>query len=300
MSAANEVSVQAVNHAGFRAAVVAVVLATVGMLPSRADAQIDGAQLYRRDCSRCHGPHGRGDGPDGGIFTSPPRDLRDDFLTKYSTAELVRRVRRGGPLALTVDRKALEHRERDVAALVAHLERLSTIDWKLAEAGLNTYADRCQSCHGVYGRPPASLPGGVLAPRDLSDPCFQRDTSDERLREVVRHGTPGMPALTPALPESDAAAVAAYVRVFSPGYELYVRFCSNCHGDDGRGAANVAVKGEPTVLDAAYFAQHDGAHLSNAVWHMMAEKKPQMPHLRREVSETAASAIVNFLKGLKR
>jgi mono/diheme cytochrome c family protein len=109
-----------------------------------------------------------------------------------------------------------------------------------------------------------------------------------------------MPPLIPAVEDADAAALAAYVRILSPGYELYVRFCANCHGDDGRGAENLtATKTQPIVLDEAYFTAHDHEQVENGVWHMMREKKPQMPHLRRNVSETAAQAIIKFLKSLQ-
>lgn len=283
-----------------RPAVAVIALLALALLAPPVEAELDGAGYYRRDCARCHGPHGRGDGPDAAIFTSPPRDLRTEFLTKYSTTELVRRVRRGSVLKLAVDPKALEARNREVTALVPYVERLPGIDWRLAEPGLQKYAERCEPCHGRYGHPSAALPAGGPVPRDLSDPAFQRDTSDDALSVLVRHGREGMPKLTPALAAADAPAVAASVRLLSPGFALYERFCANCHGDDGRGTANPAtMKSTPTVLDAEYFAHHDAQHVADTVWHMMAERKPQMPHLRRNVSETAAQAIVKFLKGLR-
>lgn len=269
------------------------------LTPARTMAGLDGAGLYRRDCARCHGAHARGDGPDSGIFTSQPRDLRDDFLTKYSTPELVRRVRRGSPLRLEVNPKALAARKRDVASLVAYLKRLPEVDWRRAAAGLDSYAEHCESCHGIYGRPPAALPGGGKPPRDLSDSAFQHDTSDETLSLLVRHGRTGMPALKPAVSESEAATLASYVRLLSPGHELYVQFCGNCHGDDGRGNPTAGLREQPKVLDAGYMQSHDDAKLEDAVWHMMKDKKPQMPHLRSEVSETAAQAIIQFLKSLQ-
>ncbi len=182
-----------------RTMLAVVVLAALVLPLPRVEAELDGARFYRRDCARCHGPHGRGDGPDVAIFTSPPRDLRTEFITKYSTNVLVQRVRRGSALKLTVDPKALEERNRDVTSLVAHLERLPAIDWRLAETGLDKYAERCEPCHGRYGRPPTVLPAGVTVTHDLSDPGFQRDTPDEALRVLVLHGRQGMPKLTPAL-----------------------------------------------------------------------------------------------------
>jgi mono/diheme cytochrome c family protein len=280
---------------------VIIAIAALGSLPSRLDATIDGAVLYRRDCARCHGPHGRGDGPDAVIFTSPPRDLRTEFLTKYSTPELVRRVRRGSPLQLDIDPKAVDERKREVSELVAYLQRLPTIDWRLEAIGVERYAERCQPCHGSYGHPAPEVRVGSRVPRNLTDASF-RSLTDEELRLVVRHGREGMRKLSPPLGNADAAAVAAHVRLLSPGFELYERFCANCHGEDGLGTATAAaLKGPaPVVLNAAYFSSHDAKQVGDAVWHMMAQKKPQMPHLRREVSETAAHAIIGFLKSLQR
>jgi len=255
----------------------------------------NGARFFHRDCARCHGLHGRGDGPDAVIFPEPPRDLRSGFLAKYSNAELARRVRRGSSLDLALDPAALKAREGDVEVVAAHLRRLPTIDWALVEPGHDVYADRCASCHGIYGKPPLQAGGNdKVASHDLSDPEFQRDLSDDRLRALVgeRHAPPLK------LTTKDAAAVGAYVKILSRGYEVYARYCVNCHGDAGRGDV-VAVPGQPQPtarFDAAYFEAHDQAYVTDRVWHMLKEKKPRMPHLRHEVSETAANAIVDFLK----
>ncbi len=266
------------------------------------DDGIAGARYYRRDCARCHGLHGRGDGPDAFVFSHAPRNLRTDFLSKYSNAELVRRVRRGTPLRLDVDPEAMRARESETDALMQHLQRLPTIEWGRVEPGQAVYAERCASCHGLYGRQPT--PGresgaGVPAPRALSDPAFQRDLTDEKVRSraVDLHAGASGPPLT----ATEAAGVVAYVRLLSPGYEVYSRLCTNCHGDTGRGAAFLAtIALRPKVIfDRAYFALHDSAHVRRQVWHMVDEKKPQMPHLRRTVSETAARAVIVFLKSLQ-
>ena len=264
----------------------------------------NGAKFYRRDCARCHGAHGRGDGPDAVIFPDPPRNLRTDFVTKYSDAELVRRVRRGSPLQLAIDPPSLQAREREVTVIGDYLRRLPTIDWDRVETGNGVYAERCASCHGIYGHPPtAQAAGGKETPatRDLSDATFQRETTDERLRALVVDGhTPGLRSRLKLTP-TETGAVAAYLRLLSPGYEIYSRFCSNCHGETGRlDLLPTTADPAPKVgFDEAYFALHDSAYVADRVWHMLAEKKPHMPHLRHEISETAAIAIVRFLKEIQ-
>ena len=51
------------------------------------------------------------------------------------------------------------------------------------------YADRCSSCHGDAGRGDG-LAGRSLdpPPRDFGDAAWQRATSDERIRFVIRNG----------------------------------------------------------------------------------------------------------------
>ncbi len=289
-----------------RVGLALVAVAAWGLLTSVHAAESNGARFYQRDCARCHGPHGHGDGPDAAIFPEPPRDLRADFITKYSDAELVRRVRRGSPLQLTIDPAALRAREHDVAVVADYIRRLPTIDWARVELGRDVYADRCVSCHGVYGHPaqaPAAGKGDALATHDLSDATFQSTTTDERLRGLVIDGH--APALRARLKltASETAAVVVYLRLLSPGYELFSRFCSNCHGDTGHPGpvpADTTTGERPTLsFDEAYFAKHDSAYVRDRIWHMIGQEKPHMPHLRHEVSETAAAAIIQFLKGLR-
>jgi mono/diheme cytochrome c family protein len=198
--------------------------------------------------------------------------------------------------------EALKARQHEVTALADHLRRLPAIDWRPLQPGQDLYVQHCATCHGIYGHPSKTADAAVDRPplRDLSDATFQRDTADERLRALVLDGHGGQHP-SPALGPTDAAAVAGYMRLLSPGYELYSRFCANCHGDDGRGSAYFAeMTPRPTIVfDESYFASHDAAYVNDRIWHMVSEKKPHMPHLKHEVSETAAREIIVFLKDLQ-
>lgn len=136
-------------------------------------------------------------------------------------------------------------------------------------------------------------------PRALSDPAFQAATDDATLRTAVRHLRPGMPPLSEAVDDPDARALTAYVRLLSPGYELYERLCAGCHGEEGIGAPSArAPRG--LRFDRAYMATHDGAWLRSRVWHMLDEERPAMPHFRGVLREDEARAIVAFLKARQR
>jgi len=258
-----------------------------------------GAQLYREACASCHGPAGRGDGWDADLYDPRPRDLRSGFLDRYDTDDLVRRVREGKPLELALDLPALRARAVETEAIVAHLQRLPDANWRQLEVGQEVYVDRCELCHGPFGRGRGVVPPGVQRPRDISDPAYQRGLSDQAMLEVVRHGRKGMPALVPQVPDADITALAAFVGLLSPGFELYSRHCAACHGDDGRADGGVTgTPQRPTVIfDRAYFQRRDPEEIRGAIWHMLAKKKPTMPHMRFILDEAPARAIIEYLKG---
>ena len=97
-----------------KAAVVVLGVAVL-VLGAGVAAAADGVMLYRDHCARCHGPQGRGDGPEAATLAHPPRNLRDGFLTRHSTDDLVARIRNGRQLPLSLDPVAL--------GLAPHTER---------------------------------------------------------------------------------------------------------------------------------------------------------------------------------
>ncbi|MCC6765697.1 MAG: c-type cytochrome [Deltaproteobacteria bacterium] len=283
---------------GRLAAAAALVLA--GLLAggsARAEAP-DGGALYAENCERCHGVTGRGDGPDASLFASPPSDLRRGFLDRYPTEDIVRRIRSGVPLELALDPERLRSRAREVEAIAAYLERLPTIEWRRVEEGQAVYVDRCELCHGRTGTPELTLPPGARTPRDLSDPAFQASVDEKDLGVLASHGRGGMPAIGPPIAAGELRSLVAFVRLLSPGYVLYDRYCAACHGDDGRGAGSLAEEGErpAVVFDRAYFRRRDPEQVRTAVWHMLATKRPAMPHFRRVLTPAEVRAIVAYLK----
>lgn len=285
------------------AAIVLFCLATFGRAETvHARSARDGAVLYALHCAQCHGASGRGDGPDADLFVTRPRDLHAGFLRHYSVAELVARIRKGTPLNLAVDPAALHGRTADTEALARYVERLPDVKWRLVERGQELFADRCEICHGPFGRPTDMRPAGVSAPADLSADDFQRDATDDDIAQTIRRGHGSMPGLVPRIDAGDVPAVVAFVRLLSPGHERYSRYCAACHGDDGRGPgvrfSDDGVRAPTVVFDAAFMAHHDHEHLRAAVWHMLDEQRPQMPHLKGAVGAGDARAIVEYLRRL--
>ncbi len=260
-----------------------------------------GRDLYVRECARCHGPEGRGDGPDAPFFSPAPRDLTTGFVERYDDGELLARLRDGEPLSLAIDPGGRSARARNVEILVGHLQRLPDIEWQEVDAGSLLFGERCEVCHGQFGKPwpVGDLPKGVQAPpRDLRNPVFQESTTDAQLLEAIRHGRRGMPAVPPALSDEEAAQLLAFVRVLSPGFESYSFYCAPCHGDDGRGRGILLPPGEgPKVrFDRAYLEAKDPEDLRATVWHMMDAGGGGMPHFKHAVDDESLRAIVEYLR----
>jgi mono/diheme cytochrome c family protein len=258
----------------------------------------DGQMLFLDLCASCHGTGGRGDGPDATLFRPPPRNLRDGFVGRHETPELVATILDGARRPLALDPEALRARLRDTEAIVAYLQTIPDQNRPLVERGRAIYVARCESCHGAFGRPPWAR-STSKAPRDLSSPAFQEAMRDEQLVTAVRHGRAGMPPIPAAPDDAEARALVAWVRLLSPGFELYSRHCASCHGEDGRPQREfVEPRHRPTVVfERGWLARRDPTQLRAAVLHMLEERQPGMPHFRRTVSEPEARAILRYLRG---
>lgn len=259
-----------------------------------------GAALFQRKCAPCHGPGGRGDGPEAQFFARAPRDLRTGFIEAHADDEMVAKIRDGHSLRVDVDPEAMRQRAKETEQIAQWMRRLPGIDWDVVERGNEVYLDRCEACHGPFGRlsPTAMLPAGVRTrPRDLSSPAFQRSVSDRQLAMIARHGRAGMPAI-PGLDRDDLSVLVPFLRTLSPGHELYGVYCASCHGEDGRGSAVIAAEGDrpPVVFDRAWFKKHDAEELRAGIWHMLAKNGTAMPHFSARITDAQAREIVAWLR----
>jgi mono/diheme cytochrome c family protein len=270
---------------------------TLQMLPA-----VEGRVLFARDCAGCHGMTGEGNGPEAEFLSDPPANLRSpDILGRYDDEELAAFIRDGRRLRLAVRPERLRRHADDTQALYEFLRRIPERDWDAVEAGEEIYIERCLHCHDRFGRPVDELPAGVQrAPRDLGAPEFQAAVTDAALIELVRHGKGSMPALVPRVSEEDARDLAPFVRVLSPGFELYVRHCQVCHGSRGQGAEGLAVDAGAARIpfDEAYFARQTPNATRLGVWHMLEGAKPTMPHFSYALTEGEVKAILTYLRSL--
>jgi mono/diheme cytochrome c family protein len=270
--------------------------------PAAAKASVEpsGRDLYLDECAYCHGPSGRGDGPEAKYFVRRPRDLRTGFLDVYDDEEVVARLRNGTPLMLEFDPEGLRQRLSEIDQLTAYLQRLPTIDWARVDEGSAIFTQRCEICHGPFGKPwpPDLLPAGVQRPpRDLWDPAFQHETSDEKLvaGPARRRAMPGIPGLQG---DEQAKKLVPFIRLLSPGFELYSYYCAICHGDEGRGDGVLAT-GEykpRVVFDRTWLAKKTPEQLRGDVTHMLSQHGTRMPHFREVLDDDQLRSIVRYLK----
>lgn len=267
-----------------------------------------GEVLYIRHCADCHGWEGRGNGALGQILiTKPPPLRRAEVTAQYTEAEFVARVLLGKDLRVPFTPAVLPNTEADVTALLTYLKRLPAIPWEQAEAGAYVYDSLCVSCHGIYGAgdglQAAALP---VPPRDLSAPAYQSQVHDEELWQVVANGKGAMPGAADVLTPEELRAVIAFVRLLSPGYELYDRFCAVCHGPDGSPvvpslpedpAAELAPAAIPR-FDEEYFRTHTEDHVRLWIRHMLKENRTAMPHFSGELNAEEVRQIFTYLRSL--
>jgi len=150
-------------------------------------------------------------------------------------------------------------------------------------AGQRIYAQRCAVCHGPDGRGngPAA-PSLIPRPRDFTQGRFKfkstavdKPPSDDDLTRIVSNGLQAstMPGWKDILRPDEIQAVVAHIKGLMPatggvppeplsvsahvtpdaasrsrGQVLYGRWCSTCHGDDGRARIELPdLKGYPTI-----------------------------------------------------
>jgi cytochrome c6 len=80
-----------------------------------------------------------------------------------------------------------------------------------ASTPVANYSRRCASCHGKDGRS-NTVKGKMRSARDLTDPQWQSDVSDERLFNSIMNGRGRMPGFAKKLSEEEINYLVTYVR----------------------------------------------------------------------------------------
>lgn len=73
------------------------------------------------------------------------------------------------------------------------------------------YGRRCATCHGKDGRA-KTFKGKLRSARNLADPQWQADVSDERVFNSIMNGRGKMPSYGKKLSEAEINSLVSYVR----------------------------------------------------------------------------------------
>jgi mono/diheme cytochrome c family protein len=232
-------------------------------------------------------------------------------LTQNTEAELVARILLGKDLGVSFIAEAIPNTETEVAALLTHLRRLPTIAWTAVAAGQEVYDALCVSCHGIYGRGDGLMsPALSPRPRDLSDPSYQQQVSDEEVLRIISEGRGAMPGAAEVTSIEERRAVITFIRLLSPGYELYDRFCEVCHGAAGippevaqqelfgELLGNTASPAKMPVFNKKYVQAHTDEQLRGWVRHMLKQHRTVMPHFGGDLNAEDVRQILSYLRSL--
>lgn len=296
--------------------ILGAMLFVVAVLTAHAEAQPTapglrrlslGEVLYLQHCADCHGWEARGDGPLARILATKPRNLRQDhsLFTNNAAAAVALRILSGQALPIPIEPAPLRYTKEEIDSLMVHLHRLPTLGDSEVTTGKQVYDSLCAACHGLYGR------GDGLGARHLSAPPADLRTAagktpmkDTDLIRIITDGEGTMPGAGNVLTAHEIRAVGAFLRVLSPGYEVYDRFCARCHGADGNPgtpstqAGTSAKRKHPPRLDAAYFKQHTLEYLRTASQHLPKQHRPTMPHFGNQLGSDQVMDIVRYLRSL--
>ncbi len=196
---------------------------------------VDGAKIYARTCSVCHGDRGQSAQWAGSALKPPPRD----FTTEQARATLSRErmiaaVAHGRPgTAMAAFASQLSRQE--IEAVVDHIrtEFMGVSDTAMAArsthaadtlmpeelvgdaaSGRAFYLDNCATCHGANGDGNGPRAYFIFPkPRNFLDPVVRRAFNRQALFNGIKHGVTGreMPAWGKVLTDQQIADVTEFV-----------------------------------------------------------------------------------------
>jgi cytochrome c oxidase cbb3-type subunit 2/cytochrome c oxidase cbb3-type subunit I/II len=188
-------------------------------LPSERGEEIKrGAEVFKQNCTGCHGSAGKGEGWIAAVLLRKPKDLS---ATRFSLRALSDALWNGKPGTTMPSWRALP--ETNLTALAAYVQSLcppvntgAQVSSELLKQGDRIFQQNCAACHGASGEGngPASA---TLSPSPANFKLKQPNPN--YLLQVLSEGVPGtgMPAWNQQLSESDRNALASFVRsLFDP------------------------------------------------------------------------------------
>lgn len=193
--------------------------------PERNDESIQfGKGVFEKNCEKCHGKEGKGDGPSRGLSVPKPRDFTKKHFKYVSTAngvptedDLFGVVSRGiSGTQMAAMEGTLTDYERWAAVYyvqrLAGIENDTPVPLKVppapagadAKAGEKLFIMHCSKCHGVKGEGDGVAVGtlkddhgDLITPRNLVTEAMRGGDSPEALYARMKIGIPGTPMVPP-------------------------------------------------------------------------------------------------------
>jgi mono/diheme cytochrome c family protein len=267
-----------------------------------------GEVLFIRNCAGCHGAGAHGDGPVGAALSLHPRNLREAGLfPEDRDPAWVNRILHGRAMPVSIQPAQEVTTGAEVDNVLGHLRRFPTLKWNDIARGEKVYDSLCLSCHGVYGHGDGPLAETLpTRPRDLAAPLYQQQVSDEMLFQRISDGHGAMPATADVLSADDRQAVVRFIRLLTPGYEAYDRYCVGCHGTRGQPVSReiLDILGlddtwqPPPPLDKEFFQKRTDEQLRKSIRRMLTLNRAPMPHFAGDLTADQVRQILGYLRTL--
>jgi mono/diheme cytochrome c family protein len=180
---------------------------TLGALfPAAMPDVANGASIFAEKCAPCHGPGGKGDGPQAAMLpVNVPVLAQPEISRRASPAAWYSIVTQGNINNFMPGFASLNDQQRWDVVAYAHSLSITEVD---VQAGKAVYEANCAQCHG---------PNGKSAPNaDFTNLQWLASRSLDDWAASVRKGmAPAMPAFEGRLTDAEIYAALAYTRTFA-------------------------------------------------------------------------------------
>ena len=169
----------------------------------------DGEAIYAEKCAPCHGPSGKGDGPQAAQLPNPVTAVGSADVARQATpADWYTQVTRGNLDRFMPPFGSLSDSQRwDVVAYAFSL----SMPAETVAQGEQLYKANCAGCHGETGKGDGEDAAGLTVP-DLTSQAGMAERSAADFYQVISQGAEGMPAYTDQLSEEERWAISSYLR----------------------------------------------------------------------------------------
>jgi mono/diheme cytochrome c family protein len=237
-----------------------------------------------------------------------PRNLRQAGLfLEDRDLDWINRILHGRAMPVTIQSSQTTATEEEVEEILRHLRRLPTLPWDDIIRGEKVYDSLCLSCHGIYGHGDGPVAKTLSTrPRDLLTLHYQQHVTDEILFQRISEGHGAMPGTADVLSVDDRQAVVNFIRMLTPGYESYDRYCVWCHGNRGRPVSREILEllgqadtwESPPPFDQEFFRARTDEQLSKGIRRMLSLNRAPMPHFAGDLTAEEVRQVLGYLRTL--